>query len=242
MKEYPVKTIATLIFGAILLGGFAALLLVTYGAGPQALFERAITFYSFARNHAWMLLGLYVLRLLFFLPASFVLFLTGMICGTALGELIAVVGLTLSGSLEFLVVRSSFSAILSRSPGKLLLGWHERVNRAPFHSILLMRVCFVPFDAVNIAAALARAPFRPFVLATALGIAPTSLPIVISGASVNFQTWAASGRFWPGEGAVNWQYLLLSFGLMLMIVLHARRRARLNPRNGTSQPMTDLPE
>lgn len=226
MKEKSNKTIARLILGAALLCGFATLLFATYGAGPQVLFERASVFYSFARNHAWLLVGLYVLRLLFFLPASFVLFLTGMIYGSVLGELIAVIGLTLSGSLEFLVVRGLFSAVLSRSSNKLLLRWHERINRAPFHSILLMRVCFVPFDAVNIAAALARAPFRPFVLATALGIAPTSLPIVVSGASIDFKVWAASGRLWPGEGAVNWPYLALSFFLMLMIVLHARRRTR----------------
>ena len=240
MKENSNKTVVKFILGAALLCAFAALLFATYGAGPQALFERASVFYSFARNHAWLLLGLYILRLLFFLPASFVLFLTGMICGPVLGELIAVIGLTLSGSLEFLAVRGSFSAVLSRSSSRMLRSWHERINRAPFHAILLMRVGFVPFDAVNIAAALARAPFRPFVLATALGITPTSLPIIISGASVDFKAWAASGRLWPGEGVVNWQYLLLSIVLIVMIILHASRRAKLNPADGTEQTAADL--
>ncbi len=240
MKENSSKTAAKFILGTTLLCAFAALLLATYGAGPQALFERASVFYSFARNHAWLLLGLYVLRLLFFLPASFVLFLTGMICGPVLGELIAVVGLTLSGSLEFLAVRGSFSAVLSRSSNRLLRGWHERINRAPFHAILLMRVCFVPFDVVNIAAALARAPFRPFVLATALGITPTSLPIIISGASVDFKAWAASGRLWPGEGVVNWPYLLLSVVLMAMIIVHASRRAKLGSVEGAEQAAVNL--
>ena len=231
-----------LALGVILLCGFAVLLFATYGAGPQALIQRASIFYSFAENHAWLLLGLYVLRLLFFLPASFVLFLTGMICGPEKGEMIAVIGLTLSGSIEFLLVRSSFSAALSKSSNKLLLGWRERINRAPFHSILLMRIGFVPFDIVNIAAALARAPFRSFVAATALGITPTSLPIIVSGASVDFRAWAASGRLWPGEGAINWPYLLLSLSLMLLIVLHARRRQRLNPENGMSRRVADLSE
>lgn len=240
MKEIPLKKTVGFLLGAALLCVFAGLLFATYGAGPQALFERASVFYSFARNHAWLLLGLYVLRLLFFLPASFVLFLTGMICGPVLGELIAVVGLTLSGSLEFLAVRGSFSAVLSRSSNRLLLGWHERINRAPFHAILLMRVCFVPFDAVNIAAALARAPFKPFVLATAAGILPTSLPLVISGASVDFKAWAASGRLWPGEGVVNWPYLLLSLILMVMIIVHAIRRAKLGSAAGTEQAAVNL--
>ncbi|MDB5978064.1 MAG: DedA family protein [Nevskia sp.] len=241
MKEKHFKEIARLVVGAVLLCGFATLLFATYGAGPGALFERASVFYSFAQNHAWLLLGLYVLRLLFFLPASFVLFLTGMIYGSVLGELIAVIGLTLSGSLEFLAVRSSLSAVFSRTSNRLLLGWQERINRAPFHSILLMRVCFVPFDAVNIAAALARAPFKPFVLATALGITPTSLPIIVSGASVDFKAWAASGRFWPSEGVVNWPYLALSFILMLMIVLHARRLTRLTD-SGAIRSAANTPE
>ena len=240
MKEIPLKKAVGFLLGAALLCAFAGVLFATYGAGPQALFERASVFYSFARNHAWLLLGLYVLRLLFFLPASFVLFLTGMICGPVLGELVAVVGLTLSGSLEFLAVRGSFSAVLARSSSRLLRGWHARINRAPFHAILLMRVCFVPFDAVNIAAALARAPFRPFVLATAVGIMPTSLPLVISGASVDFKAWAASGRFWPGEGVVNWPYLLLSGVLMAMIIVHASRRTKHDASAGTEQAAANL--
>jgi len=218
-----------LAFGLILLCVLAAVLFATYGAGPQALIKRASIFYAFAENHAWLLVGLYVLRLLFFLPASFVLFLTGMICGPALGELIAVIGLTLSGSIEFLVVRGSFSAVFSRSSNSLLLGWRERIKRAPFHSVLMMRVGFVPFDAVNIVSALGGARFKPFVLATALGITPTSLPIIVSGASVDFKAWSASGRLWPNEATINWPYLLLSIFLMLLIVLHARRWTRLNP-------------
>ena len=220
------KIPAGLVLSVILLCTFSALLFATYGAGTHALFERAAAFYAFAEKHAWLLLVLYVVRLLFFLPASFVIFLTGMICGPVLGEIIAVVGLALGSSIEFLLVRRAIKSAFSRRPGGLLQKWQARINRNPFHSILMMRVCFVPFDAVNIAAALARAPFRPFLLATAVGVAPTSLPLVVSGASVNFDAWVAGGRLWPDEGMIQWPYIALSAFLMVLIALHARSRGR----------------
>ena len=237
MTKRPVSPLLRLTIGAALLCGFAALLALTYGSGPEVLLGRVALFYSFAERHAWLLLGLYVLRLLFFLPASFVLLLTGMICGPWLGELVAVAGLSLSGSIEFLLVRGSLSAVLPAQASRLLQGWRERINRAPFHAILTMRLCFIPFDAVNIAAAFARAPFRPFLLASAVGVAPTSLPIVVTGASIDFQAWIASGRLWPGEGAVSWPYVGFSMLLLGLIWLHARLRGKpAAQRPGSREP------
>jgi len=224
MIKRPDKFPAGVLLGVVLLCTFSMLLFATYGSGPRPLFERAMTFYAFAEDHAWLLVGLYVLRLLFFLPASFIIFLTGMICGPLLGEFIGVIGLTLGGSIEFLLVRAAAASALSGLSSPLLQRWQARINRTPFHSILLMRICFVPFDAVNIASAVARAPFRPFVLATILGVTPTTLPLIVSGASINFEAWVASGRLWPGEGTIHWPYIALSVFLAVLIMLHARSR------------------
>ena len=232
------KTSARFVLSVILLCAFSVLMFATYGAGTQSLFERAVTFYAFADNHAWLLVGLYVLRLLFFLPASFVIFLTGMICGPLLGEVIAVAGLALGGSIEFLLVRRSVSSIFVRPSNAWLQKWSERISRTPFHSILLMRVCFVPFDAVNIVAAIARTPFRPFLFATVLGVIPTSLPIVVSGASINFDAWVSGGHLWPGEGAIHWTYLIFSVLLAALIALHARKQGFL--RSATQGGLHDL--
>lgn len=233
------KTPAGLALSLALLCAFSALLFATYGAGTRPLFERAATFYAFAGKHAWLLIALYVLRLLFLLPASFVIFLTGMICGPILGEVIAILGLALGSSIEFLLVRRAVASAFSRLPGGLLQKWHERINRSPFHAILMMRVCFVPFDAVNIAAALARAPFRPFFFATVLGVAPTSLPLVVAGASVNFDAWIAGGRLWPETGVIHWPYVVFSVFLMILIALHARSRER---QHREAPPAPSIPE
>ncbi|MBV8063532.1 MAG: TVP38/TMEM64 family protein [Nevskia sp.] len=179
-------------------------------------------------KHAWLLVGLYVLRLPLFLPASLVIVLTGMICGPVWGELVAVAGLTLGGGIEFFLVRTSAASLIGRwSDAAVLRHWRQRINHNPFHSVLLMRLCFVPFDAVNIASALALAPLRPFLLATVLGVIPTSLPMVLSGASIDFDAWMASGRIWPGLSAIHWPYIAASVFLSVLIAWHARMRRRM---------------
>jgi uncharacterized membrane protein YdjX (TVP38/TMEM64 family) len=236
MIERHGKTAVRLASSAALLGLFLALLWATYGTGMHALMERAATFYAFAVKHAWLLVGLYVLRLPLFLPASLVIVLTGMICGPLQGELVAVAGLTLGGGIEFALVRASAASLLERwrAPG-LLQQWRERIRRKPFHAILMMRLCFVPFDPVNIVAALAQAPLRAFLGATVLGVAPTSLPMVLSGASIDFQSWMASGRIWPGFSAIHWPYIAGSAAAAALIGWHAsvRRRAQEPPQART---------
>lgn len=214
ISRVPFRVIA----GAALLGAFGALLAVTYAAGSHAMFERLVRLYSLMANHVWLLPCLFVLRLPLFLPASLMLLLTGMICGTLQGELIGVLGLALSGSIEFLVVRGGFGALLPQQAGVRM----EWLRRTPFHSVLTLRLCLVPFDVVNIAAAAARLPFRPFAAATVLGVIPTSLPIIAAGASLDFPAWLASGRLWPEGGMIRWSNVLLSLVLALLISVHAR--------------------
>jgi uncharacterized membrane protein YdjX (TVP38/TMEM64 family) len=221
------KTPIRLVLSAALLCVFLALLWATYGNGMRGLMERAATFYAFATAHAWLLLGLYLLRLPLLLPASLVVVLTGMICGPVVGEIVAVAGLTLGGGIEFLLVRASTTTLAGGwAEAALLRKWRERINSNPFHSILLMRLCFIPFDPVNIISALAQAPLRPFLLATALGVAPTCLPMILSGASIDFQSWMASGRIWPGFSAIHWPYLAGSLLASVLIAVHARVRRR----------------
>jgi uncharacterized membrane protein YdjX (TVP38/TMEM64 family) len=231
------KTAVRLAFSAALLGLFLALLWATYGTGVHAMMQRAATFYAFAADHAWLLVGLYVLRLPLFLPASLVIVLTGMICGPVQGELVAVAGLTLGGGIEFALVRASSASLMERwQAPSLLQQWRERIRRNPFHAILMMRLCFVPFDPVNIVAALAQVPLRAFLCATVLGVIPTSLPMVLSGASIDFQTWAASGRIWPGLSAIHWPYIAGSAAAAALIAWHASVRRRAQPGAPAAEP------
>lgn len=233
------KSTIRLVLSAALLCVFLALLWATYGTGMRGLIDRAATFYAFAARHAWLLIGLYVLRLPLFLPASLVIVLTGMICGPIVGEIVAVAGLTLGGGIEFVLVRASTATLTaSWADAPLLRQWRTRISRSPFHSVLLMRLCFVPFDPVNIVSALAQAPLRPFLLATALGVIPTSLPMVLSGASIDFPSWAASGRIWPGLSAIHWPYIAASLLVSVLIAGHARMRQRRQDADSPGQTLS----
>ncbi len=212
-----------LISAAVLLSLLAAYLGFTYGGNIDGLFHRAASFYAFAQRHAWLLLGLFVLRPLFLLPASLVIMLTGMLYGGLEGEIVAVGGLTLSGSIEFLLARSSLAVLLQGLDSPQLQRLQQRVGAAPFRAVLLMRLCFVPFDLVNLASALGRAPLRPFAAATALGVIPTSLPIVLTGTAVDFQAWLAGGSLWPHDAVPKWPYILGSVLLAVAIAGWARR-------------------
>ena len=219
-----------LIVGMTLLAAFAAFLIIAYGADADSLFRRAAAFYAFAQRHVWLLMFLYVLRPLFLLPASFVILLTGMLYGGCVGEAVAVAGLTLSSSIEFLFARASFTAVLRRFESPALEKLRERIGKAPFRAVLLARLCFIPFDLVNIGAAAARAPLRAFMTGTALGVIPTTLPIVMTGAAIDFDAWVHGGQLWPHSRVATWPYVTASVLVAILVACVARRANQREPK------------
>lgn len=201
---------------------------VLYAQGPEALFARAMQLAALAEQYPLLILALYLLRLAFLVPVSVLILLTGLLYGPWWGQLIAVTGLMLGGTVEFLLARR-----LGRPLGELSdqLHWLKalrgRIRDKPFQTILLLRLAFVPFDPVNLLAAWARAPLRHFAAASVLGLIPTTFPIVTAGASVNLAAWRASGKLWPGVGGIAWPQLALSLGLIaLTLVVSAALRRR----------------
>ncbi len=69
--------------------------------------------------------------------------------------------------------------------------------------MLILRLIFVPFDAVNYAAGLLHVRYRPFVLATILGSLPGITSFVLFGASIQ-------GSFTAGTPDLNLWILLAS--------------------------------
>lgn len=201
-KHLRGSRVAGAILVLVLLCAFAAI----YLAEPGVLLRRAAALHAFAAHNAWLFVGLFLLRLLFLLPVSAVLLLTGAIYGVRLGELVAVAGLTLSGSAEFLLARTALRSML-RLPGPMLQRWQARLDRAPFQAVLLMRVCFVPFDLVNVMAAVGRVRLAPFVCATVLGVVPAAFPVVLLGASIDLQSWFAGDSLLPAAASLNGAYV-----------------------------------
>jgi len=209
------------ILRSCLLLAFMALLIVIYFSSPQTVLTRCATVYRLIESNAWLIVALYIGRLAILLPAGVLALLTGMLYGTFWGEVIAVAGLTLTGTVEFIVMRAVIPARYRLGAAGEGAGFGRLMKKSPFQAVLMMRICFLPFDMVNAAAAWGKVPIRPFFAASVLGLIPGSLPLVMFGASITLDTWLSSGSVWPAS-SISWPQLLISVVLSAGLFLGAR--------------------
>jgi uncharacterized membrane protein YdjX (TVP38/TMEM64 family) len=122
--------------------------------------------------------ALYAVATAAFVPVGLVLMLAGgFLFGPLVGTLATIAGSTAGAVMAYLAAR--FAAgdhirnLLATGRLRRLV---EGFERAPFRYLLTLRlVPLSPFGLVNVAAGCARAPFRAYVAATALGAVPYSL-------------------------------------------------------------------
>ncbi len=138
------------------------------------------------------LLAAYALRAVLFFPATALALLAGWALGPRLGALVAFGGVLGSAALAYGLARAvrpragrreAVPASTDDAAGRWQR-WRGRLVRNTFEAVLLARLAAAPGDAVNVAAGVARAPFVPFLAATALGGAPGLLAVVWAGASL----------------------------------------------------------
>lgn len=131
--------------------------------------------------------GLYALATAAFVPVGLVMMLAGgFLFGPLVGTLTTIVGSTLGAIMAYLAARfaagDQVRRYLTRGRLRRLV---EGFDKAPFRYLLTLRlVPLSPFGLVNVAAGCARAPFRPYVAATALGAIPYSLAYSYLGAGL----------------------------------------------------------
>jgi Uncharacterized conserved protein len=122
--------------------------------------------------------GLYAIATAAFVPVGLVLmFAGGFLFGPLVGTGATIVGSTLGAIITYLAARFAAGDRIRRLlAGSRWRGLMEGFDRAPFRYLLTLRlVPLSPFGLVNVAAGCARAPFRPYVAATAVGAIPYSL-------------------------------------------------------------------
>jgi uncharacterized membrane protein YdjX (TVP38/TMEM64 family) len=149
------------------------------------------------------LLGAYAARAVVLFPATALALFAGYALGPVWGALIAWLGAVGSAALAYglaRAVRPGRRAAGSAAPAPSAPapsasrtaqaesggrgGWRARLSRNAFEAILIARLAAAPGDVVNVTAGGARAPFGPFVAATALGGLPGLLAVVWAGASL----------------------------------------------------------
>ena len=144
------------------------------------------------------------------LPGALVLTLTGgFLFGPWLGGGATVVGATIGAVIVFLIVRTSLGAALrerARASGGNLKSVMDGIRTGAFGYVLTLRLIpIAPFWLVNVAAALADAPLRPYTLATLIGIMPATFIYSGVGAGLG-QVIAQGGR--PNLGIIFEPYVL----------------------------------
>jgi uncharacterized membrane protein YdjX (TVP38/TMEM64 family) len=129
--------------------------------------------------------GVYIGVAALSIPAGAWLTITGgLLFGTILGALAAVVGATLGATSLFLIAQSAAGAHLARRAGPLVGHFAAGFRADAFNYLLFLRLVPVPFWLVNLVPALLGVKLRTFVVATAVGIVPATFIFAFFGAGL----------------------------------------------------------
>jgi uncharacterized membrane protein YdjX (TVP38/TMEM64 family) len=142
---------------------------------------------AFIDAHSAAAVGAYILIYIAAVALSIpgAIFLTisgGIVFGTLLGGLSALIGATIGATIIFLIARSACGEGLIRRAGPLAAKISDGFCANAFSYLLFLRlVPAFPFFLVNLAAALVGVKVRTFVLATAIGIVPATFAFAFLG-------------------------------------------------------------
>ena len=126
----------------------------------------------------------YAVGCVFAIPASVFILAAGVIWGWKLGGAYAMAGGVLGATASFLVGRFLGEGILTRF-GKIGERVAKQVDHAGFKSLLVLRLIpLFPFAALNYGAGVAGVSLVDFVLATAIGLAPSNFVFAYSADSL----------------------------------------------------------
>jgi uncharacterized membrane protein YdjX (TVP38/TMEM64 family) len=169
---------------AALLAGYVAF---TRDRGLSAL-EAAEELRGALADHWWgpvLFVVVYTVRPLVLFPASILTVLGGLAFGPVWGTCWTLLAANLSTATTYLLGRTFGSPDAAGRMSRLLGDLVDRARRNPFETTLLMRLLYLPFDAVGYVAGFVHLRFVPFLAGSALGIVPGTVAFVGFGASID---------------------------------------------------------
>ncbi len=162
----------------------------------------------------------------------------GLMFGTILGGLYALLAITFGSTLLFLAARSALRPYAERLARRILGREMPVLEGDGFSYMLAIRLIpFTPFWVVNIAAAMTDIRLRSYAAATFLGIAPITFILAATGAGVG--DTMAGGQPPEANLLLRWQIvgpllLLAVASLAPLAVKRWRRRPRVEMTDGRS--------
>lgn len=131
---------------------------------------------------------LYIISLIFFLPATPLSLAAGFIFGGWFGTLYTVIGATIGATVAFIIARyfafDSIDALL-KNRFKKIHKYDTKLKKQGLPTVLFLRfVPLFPFNGLNFALGITHVKLKDFIIGTAAGIIPGSFILVNIGASV----------------------------------------------------------
>ncbi len=199
--------------------------------------EAAAELQSAIVDHWWgpaLFMVAYVFRPLILFPASVLTILGGLAFGLVEGVIWTVLAANLSVVAMYFAGRFFGSGEAGRRMTDLLGGTVQRAHRYPFETTVLMRLLFLPFDAVGYAAGFLKLRFLPFIAGSFLGTLPGTVAFVGFGASIESLD--------EGRPSFDLRILVASAALAIAGSLLSRWLKRDRVDESSTAPMTELSE
>lgn len=130
---------------------------------------------------AMIYIVLYTVRPLILFPATVLTVASGLLFGPWLGILFTIIGENASANFAFAIARwLGHGWIADREEGRLKR-WDDKLRENAITTVLIMRLVYMPFDAVNYGCGLTSMRQRDFFIGTFLGILPALVTFVLLG-------------------------------------------------------------
>ncbi len=229
-RNHHQKIIAVLIW-LVLLGSYA-LYYQLNGLTLELSLRQLLALFDTPYGPLLYLLSFLIRPLLFF-SVGILCIMGGIIFGTGsmmhllLALLYAVTGVICSAMISFGIGRFLGKGIVPQLTGRqtdVVQRYAARLRRNGFLTVLTMRLVLLPFDVVNYLAALMVVDWKSFLLATAIGVVPSTFAFISFGAAIDMSQIAAGQM--PQIDAKMILLAVLLFGLSLLISRwHSRQTA-----------------
>jgi uncharacterized membrane protein YdjX (TVP38/TMEM64 family) len=203
---------------------------IVAGSSRQLMAAQNLTFQDAAEQIAGLLrgswigiviyIGVYVLRPLILFPASLLTVLGGSVFGLVPGFLVALLAGTVSALVPYSLGR--WFAAGQRSGDTILQRFVQVLQRNPFQAVLLMRLVYLPYDAVSVLAGSLRIPWWAFLGATALGNIAGTFAFVGIGASIEGDL--ASGEIRLNAWMLGFSALVMIGSIVVSVALRRREQ------------------
>jgi uncharacterized membrane protein YdjX (TVP38/TMEM64 family) len=194
---------------------------IALGDVPAYMSERLGEFGLF--KAATIYIVLYALRPLILFPATLLTVASGLIFGPWLGIAFTVIGENASANFAFFLARWMGRDWISAHERGGIVKWEGRLKDNGLVTVLIMRLIYLPFDAVNFGCGLTSIKHRDFFIGTFIGIIPALISFVLFGG--------------VASAAVENRYLVLAIAIFFFVLglIIARVLHKMRPEEGKGE-------